>query len=140
MAIGAVECLNKEISPIGIRTHLVVLGQFRTNILAATNKMFDRSKRYKEYDPIIEAVTRRHSGTNNKQPGNPILAVKCIADAILREGFYENTKETPMRIVLGSDAVAILRSECEAMVRELDQFQAIAAATDYPDAKVEAYM
>jgi len=101
--------------------------------------MFDRSKEYKQYDDIIELVSRRHSSTNNKQPGDPVIAVERIIDAVLHEGFYGNVKQIPLRIVLGSDAVAIIRSKCEAMIRELYQFEALAATTNFPDARVEEY-
>ena len=136
---GAVECLNKEISPLGIASHLVVLGQFRTSILASNNRKFDRSREHKEYDSIIDGLTRRHADTNNKQPGDPTLAVRRIVDAVRHEGPYVSVTPIPLRIVLGSDAVAILRNECEAMLRELQQFENTAASTDYPDAEVEPY-
>lgn len=101
--------------------------------------MFDRAKECKQYDEIIKAVSSRHSSTNNKQPGNPVIAVERIVDAILHEGLYKDVAQIPLRIVLGSDAVAILRRECETMLQELNQFETLAATTDFPDAQVEAY-
>ena len=116
-----------------------MLGQFRTSILASNNRKFDRSREHRQYDDLVEAVTRRHANTDDRQPGNPVIAVERVVDAVRREGPYTTISHVPLRIVLGSDAVAIIRSECEATLRELKQFEALAASTDFPDAQVEAY-
>jgi hypothetical protein len=107
--------------------------------LAVNNKRFNRSRDYTDYDETIERMSRRHDSTNDRQPGNPEVAVTRIVDAVRREGPYNAMTSLPLRIVLGSDAVAILRSECETMLQELQQFESIAATTDYPDAEVESY-
>lgn len=136
---GAVECLNKEIGPLGIKTHIIVLGQFRTSILASGNKKVDRSRKCNDYDNIIEGVLRRHASTDSKQPGNPALAVARIVDAVRQEGPYSSISPLPLRIVLGSDAVAILRNECEATLQDLKLFETVSSTTDFQDAEVEPY-
>lgn len=130
---GAVECLQKEIAPLGLKTHLIVLGQFRTSILAAKNRKIDRTRKESDYEVIIDSVNARHSTTSNRQPGDPALAVRQIMNAVCHSGCYSKFSELPLRIVLGSDAVAVIRSECNATLRELVQFEAIARSTDFED-------
>lgn len=137
--VGAVECLQKEIRPFGLTTHVIVLGQFRTNILAENNRKLDCPKEIRQYDGIIGSLLDWHPTTNNKQLGNPVLAVARIVDAVLCEGLYSNIKDIPLRIVLGSDALTILRKECEESIQELKRFEAHAASTDFPDTLIVEY-
>ncbi len=95
--------------------------------------MLDRSKRQNDYDGIIDSVHERLSATDDNQPGNPASAVQRIIDAVCHEGPYSPFPELPLRIVLGSDAVTVMRSECNAVLRDLTRFEHIATSTDYED-------
>lgn len=116
-----------------------MLGQFRTNILAENNRKLDRSNEIRQYDCIVKSLSDRLSITNDNQLGNPVLAVARIVDAMLREGIYSHTKDIPLRIVLGSDALAILRKECEETIQELKRFEALIASTDFSDTQTTEY-
>ncbi|KAL4876849.1 hypothetical protein BJY04DRAFT_231304 [Aspergillus karnatakaensis] len=103
---GAVESLEKEVSPLGIRVHLMVLGQFQ-----------------------------RQAETSGKQPGDPEKAVQRILDVVRREGSVAPEEELPLRIVLGSDAVQVIRTKCLETLKLLEDYGQLACSTDFPGAR-----
>ncbi|KAJ5339175.1 Glucose/ribitol dehydrogenase [Penicillium brevicompactum] len=130
---GSVESLQKEIASFGINVHLAVLGQFRTDILAAHRRQSVRdTNSIRDYDDAVEMFQNRLEETNGKQPGDPLQAVERILDVVRREGYFEDQMEIPLRIVLGSDAVDIVRDECQKMLGDLERQEQLARSTDYP--------
>lgn len=127
--------------PLGIRVHLIVLGQFRTNILADGRRRITRpSPSIDDYDAPVKALADRQTETNGKQPGDPSQAVERILDVVRREGSVTETMEIPLRVVLGTDAGRIVRNQCLAMLKQLDEFDGLVRSTDFPDAgEVEEY-
>jgi hypothetical protein len=91
----------------------------------------DRSKKANDYDGIIDSLNARHSTTNEKQPGDPASAVQRIIDAVCNSGCYSMFSELPLRVVLGSDAVAVMRNKCNTTLLELNQFENVAKSTDF---------
>lgn len=113
--------------------HLAVLGQFRTDILAAHRRQSARdTNSIRDYDDAVEMFQNRLEETNGKQPGDPLQAVERILDVVRREGYFEDQMEIPLRIVLGSDAVDIVRDECQKMLGDLERQEQLARSTDYP--------
>lgn len=130
-SLGAVESLQKELSPFGINTLLVVLGQFRTNILSSDRRKLQRPVPHiDQYDDAIETISARQARTNGNQPGDPSLAVESILDAVRREGKLANEDNLPFRIVLGSDALEIVRNKCAGMLNDLERYERLARGTD----------
>ncbi|KAJ6092311.1 Glucose/ribitol dehydrogenase [Penicillium canescens] len=130
---GAVESLQKEIESFGVNVHLAVLGQFRTDILAADRRKSGRGiNSIQEYDAAVDAFQNRLEQTNRKQPGDPSQAVERILDLVRCEGYFAAQQDLPLRIVLGSDAVEIVRGECEDMLSDLRNQEDLGKSTDYP--------
>lgn len=90
----------------------------------------DRSKRANDYDGVIDSLHARLSISSEKQPGDPASAVQRITDAVCHSGCYSMFSELPLRLVLGSDAVAVMRNECNTTLLELNKFENIAKSTD----------
>ncbi|PLB50103.1 NAD(P)-binding protein [Aspergillus steynii IBT 23096] len=133
---GAIESLHKETTPLGITTHLIVLGQFRTDILAAGRREVARCvDPVPEYDSLVGALASRQEETHGKQPGDPVVAVERILDVVRREGRFFGTGEVPLRVVLGSDALGIVRGQCLEMLGELDAMEEVVRSTDFEGAK-----
>ncbi|KAJ5753587.1 Glucose/ribitol dehydrogenase [Penicillium nucicola] len=131
---GAAESLQKEIVPFGIDVHLAVLGQFRTDILAADRRKSGRGiNSIQGYDDAVDAFQTRLAQTNGKQPGDPAQAVQRILDLVRREGHFAAQRQIPFRIFLGSDAVDIVRGECQDMLSELQAQEELGKSTDYSD-------
>ncbi|KAL2826254.1 hypothetical protein BDW59DRAFT_179603 [Aspergillus cavernicola] len=133
---GAVESLQKEVCTLGIRVHLIVLGQFRTSILDDNRRKISRpNPAVDDYNSAVNTLALRQVDTNGKQPGNPTLAVERILDAVRREGMMATREEIPLRIVLGSDAGQIVRAQCLETLQQLDKLQEIGRSTDFLDAR-----
>ncbi|KAJ5958502.1 Glucose/ribitol dehydrogenase [Penicillium vulpinum] len=129
---GFVESLQKEVAPLGINSHLVVLGQFRTDILSAHRRQSGRGiDSIRDYDAAANAFQSRLEQTNGKQPGDPTQAVERIMDLVYHRGYFAGQQELPLRIVLGSDAVAIIRDECQKTLNDLKKQEQFGASTDY---------
>ncbi|KFY81510.1 hypothetical protein V500_11337, partial [Pseudogymnoascus sp. VKM F-4518 (FW-2643)] len=118
---GAVECLEKETSHLGIETFLMVLGQFRTDILNAARKQNKKDNPIADYDRVSAELRDRHQETTGKQPGDPKLAVERILDVVRREGQLKGFTKLPLRIPLGSDAVQVMQAKCEETMGILKQ-------------------
>ncbi|ORY69022.1 uncharacterized protein BCR38DRAFT_142746 [Pseudomassariella vexata] len=133
---GAVECLAKEVKAIGIRVHILVIGQFRTNILDAKNKKgkLDADEGIVEYAAIKKQMADIHAVTQGAQPGDPSLAVERIVDlGVLENIAHEHVDNLPLRIPIGSDAVSVMRNKCQDTLTLLDKWADFASSTDYPD-------
>ncbi|KAJ5823882.1 Glucose/ribitol dehydrogenase [Penicillium robsamsonii] len=129
---GFVESLKKEVAAFGVNLHLAVLGQFRTDILSAHRRQSGRgANSIRDYDAAVYAFKNRLEQTNGKQPGDPTQAVERIMDLVYRRGHFAGQEELPLRIVLGSDAVAIVRGECQQMLNDLKKQEEYGRSTDY---------
>lgn len=120
-----------------IRTHLLVLGQFRTNILSP-NKKIDKlsSSTIADYDVIKQELACRHASTDGLQPGDPKRAVERILDIARCENLTESELRTmPLRIPFGSDAIDVMRRKCEETLASIDGWDGFAASTDFPPAE-----
>lgn len=129
-ATGAVEYLDQEVSRLGIRSHILILGQFTTNILSNANRGFARASLISDYDEILDGITTRFKNTDRKQPGDTNLAVERIVDIVTREGSMKDKQTLPLRIALGTDAFNIVRSKCLEMLKGLEEFEEISKSTD----------
>ena len=119
-------------APFGIDIHIAVLGQFRTGILDAKKRAIDRSAdSVRDYDNAVEAFQSRLEQTNGMQPGDPWQAVERLVDMVHRQNHFAGRQEIPLRIVLGSDAMEIVRNKCQAVLKDLGEQEALAKSTDF---------
>jgi hypothetical protein len=94
----------------------------------------------RDYDSAVEAFQTRLEQTNGRQPGDPTQAVERILDIVHRRGHFAGQANVPLRIVLGSDAMEIVRHECQRILNDLKQQEELGRSTDYPGTgKVEGY-
>jgi NAD(P)-dependent dehydrogenase (short-subunit alcohol dehydrogenase family) len=134
--LGAVESLQKEVQNLNIEILLVVLGMFRTNILMPERRKVIRTQAHEDYDAMIDALHARHENTMSRQPGDPQVAVERIVDMVTRQGTMSGVKSLPLRMALGSDALAIIRQECEETLKSLESFQQFSWSTDFSEAEI----
>ncbi|KAI9168088.1 Oxidoreductase BOA17 [Paramyrothecium foliicola] len=109
---GAVESLAAEVKYLGVRVHILVIGQFRTNILDPKKKVsiLDANQGILEYAPIKQQMSAIHVATHGAQPGNPSLIGGKIVDLAKMENLPHSQNDTPpLRIPLGSDAVKVMK-------------------------------
>jgi len=127
--------LARETSDLGIRTHILILGAFRTNILDANKKggTLDASG-ISDYGSVRTSMAKRHEETHGKQPGDPAIAAQRIVDIVRLENLTEEeTKSLSLRIPFGTDALGIVRRKCMETLQMLEPWETFAASTDFPD-------
>lgn len=107
------ESLKKEVEPLGIKVMIVELGAFRTNFTGSS--LTQSPKTILDYEKT--AGTRHIEKETNygKQPGNPDLAASLIIEAV-------ETNYTPLRLLLGSDAVKYANEMLEEHQKEYDNW------------------
>lgn len=134
---GAVECLAKETQHFGVGIHILVLGQFRTNILDAHKKKseLDPDRGQECYADIKAEMAQRHAVTTGAQPGDPVAGAEKIVDLAKKGGHVlgGSSASLPLRIPIGSDAVKIMRSKCEDTLASLSTWEGFAKSTDFKD-------
>ena len=134
--IGAVECLHQETKHLGIRTHLLEIGQFRTNILNSSRKIDIKGSGIVDYETVKQDLADRHTATNGCQPGNPELAAERIVDLARGENMTTSRfQNLPLRIPLGSDAVEVIRRKCTETLAIMNDWEEFARSTDYANKK-----
>lgn len=131
--LGAAECLAQETVHVGIRTHVLVLGQFRTNILDFSRKegVLEPTS-LSDYDCVKREMFDRHSETHGRQPGDPKLAVQRILDIARMENLTEEERTSlPLYIPLGTDALSVLQMKCTQTLESLKAWEKFAKSTDF---------
>lgn len=112
----------------------MVLGQFRTDILSIARRGNAKHNSIADYAIVSAELRSRHEETDMKQPGDPVMAVERIVDAVRHEGLFKAFPKLPLRIPLGSDALGVMRAACEETLGILDALEDVSRSTDYPDA------
>jgi NAD(P)-dependent dehydrogenase (short-subunit alcohol dehydrogenase family) len=121
---GLSESLAQEVVPLGIRVTLVEPGAFRTDFLSAhsiqnaANSIHAYTETSGKIDDLLEIA--------GKQPGDPTLAAEAIITAV-------ETKEPPLHLVLGADAVERARAKLERLLEEMDQWKLVSLSTNFAE-------
>jgi len=118
---GITEALAQELQPLGIQATVVEPGFFRTDFLDASS--LSTSAEIPDYAGTVGAMRRFAADANHQQPGDPMklaCAVLMLADA----------PQPPLRLALGSDTVARLRSKNASVERELGAWMHVSLSTD----------
>jgi NAD(P)-dependent dehydrogenase (short-subunit alcohol dehydrogenase family) len=125
---GLSEALAQEVAAFGIRVLLVEPGNFRTNLLGSGTREM----------PAMDAYHRSVGGTRDfargmhgAQLGDPLKAAAAIDLALEAE-------KTPLRLQLGEDAVAAVRTHATTMLEDLEQWAPVAVNTRIDGAAVTA--
>ena len=130
----AVEALSEamalELAPLGIAVVVVEPGLFRTDFL-------DHSSLHRtelvldDYAPTVGATRRRAAALNHAQTGDPARAAAAICTVA-------SIPDPPLRLQLGADAVAAVEIKIGKVMRELEEWRALALSTSYADDQAPA--
>ena len=116
------EGLYAEVKPLGIKAMIVEPGAFRTHFYDTSLKGSDNT-----VGDYAETAHKRSVAQNvnlRKQPGNPLKAGYPIIKAL-------ESDETPLRLYLGSDAVAAVTGALNARLAELEKWAEVSKTTDF---------
>lgn len=121
---GMSDALNREVTPLGIRVLVVEPGSFRTDFagrsLAQSRTVID------DYADTAGQRRKENDTTHGTQPGDPARAARVIVDTVQGE-------HAPFRLLLGSDAITIVREELQNRIDEIDAWAAVSATTDFAE-------
>jgi len=118
---GISEVLGKELRPFSVHVTAVAPGSFRTDWAGRSMR---RSPRHiADYDALFDPIRQARQEKSGKQLGDPVKAAKAIVA-------LTNLPEPPAHLLLGSDALTLVRQKLEAMAAEIDAWEAMTRSTD----------
>lgn len=113
--------LRSEVAPLGISATVVEPGAFRTDFSGRSLTQSDTV-----IDDYAETAGKRrieNDTTHGTQPGDPAKAATVLVDAI-------DGGDMPLLLLLGSDAVPIVRTALAALGADIDAWESKSVTTD----------
>ena len=118
---GLSEALAQEVEPFGIKVLIVEPRGFRTGLAGSRQSV---SAALPEYDDIVGGFRRDFPASDGKQPGDPAKAAAAIVGALTAE-------RTPLRLLLGNDALDLALERLAAERQEVLAWEPVGRATDF---------
>ncbi|WP_055585668.1 oxidoreductase [Streptacidiphilus griseoplanus] len=116
------EGLADEVAPFGVKVLIVEPGAFRTNLFGKGAAYF--SEEHPTYADKVGATRKLVRDGNGAQPGDPVKAAAAIRLAL-------DAEKTPLRLVLGSDAVDAIIGHMDSVRAELAEWEKVSRGTDF---------
>jgi len=120
---GFSEVLAQEMKLIGVRVTVIEPGGFRTDFAGSSTTI--ETGRI-EYDAVVGNAARMQTAYNAMQPGDPRRGAKAILEIV-------GSDAPPLRLPLGSDAVAAIARGDKARLDELERWRALSTSTDFAE-------
>ncbi|KAK0747953.1 hypothetical protein B0T21DRAFT_379898 [Apiosordaria backusii] len=125
---GLTEGLADELKPFGIRVCCVEPGYTRTGFLTEGGGHRVKAERVLErYDGL--GFREGLNAYNGQQPGDVGRCAIAMVDVLTGTGMAEG-KEIPVRLVLGSDCLDVVRNKCESTLRLVEDWEAVSRFAD----------
>jgi NAD(P)-dependent dehydrogenase (short-subunit alcohol dehydrogenase family) len=119
----ASEAVAAEAAPFGVKVTIVIPGPFRTDFIS---RSLDRAEQsVPEYAVTAGKFRGFLEKVDGKQPGDPAAAAQAIIQAV-------ESDKPPFRLVLGKYAYQKARRQLDRLRGELDGWEPVGLATDYP--------
>ncbi|NTX26601.1 oxidoreductase [Burkholderia pyrrocinia] len=118
---GVSETLGKELEPFGIAVTAVAPGSFRTDWAGRSMARTPRS--IADYDAIFDPIRKAREEKSGKQLGDPAKAARAMLAVIAAE-------HPPAHLLLGSDALRLVRTKLSALEAEIRAWEAVTVSTD----------
>jgi NAD(P)-dependent dehydrogenase (short-subunit alcohol dehydrogenase family) len=118
---GISEALGKEVELFGIAVTAVAPGSFRTDWAGRSMTRTPRS--IPDYDDVFEPIRKAREEKNGKQLGDPRKAARAMLTAIAAD-------RPPAHLLLGSDALGLVRDKLSAFGDEIRAWEAVTVSTD----------
>ncbi len=115
--------LARDLAPLGIHVTVVEPGYFRTDFLDASSARFAGNP-IGDYEEIRSKTEAAYESYNHQQPGDPAK----LGPAIVQ---LANTKTPPLHLLLGSDAVEIVRNDLTERLAEIKAWESLSRSTDH---------
>ena len=119
---GISESLGKEVRGFGIAVTAVAPGSFRTDW--AGRSMTRTSRSIPDYDDVFDPVRRAREEKSGKQLGDPVKAARAMLAVAAAD-------HPPTHLLLGSDALTLVRNHLTAFEDELRKWEELTVSTDH---------
>lgn len=120
---GISEAMHQELAPLGIKVTVVEPGFFRTDFLDEQS-LVKTALELPDYAATVGVMRNHAEAANHAQPGNPAK----LAEALM---VLASVANPPLRLALGSDAVARVEAKNRAVEHELEQWRTLSLSTDF---------
>ncbi|WP_326723399.1 oxidoreductase [Streptomyces sp. NBC_00243] len=118
---GFSEVLAQEVAPFGIKVTVIEPGGLRTDWAGSSMSTPPVSDPYK---PVIEPVVAFLGQADGTQPGDPALAAQAILHVT-------EAAEPPVRLLLGSDAVAVAGAMAQNLAASDAKWRKVSESIDF---------
>ncbi|MDQ2138357.1 oxidoreductase [Alcaligenaceae bacterium B3P038] len=118
---GISEAVGKEVKPFGIAVTAVAPGSFRTDW--AGRSMIRAERAISDYDALFDPIRLAREAKSGAQLGDPVKAARAMLAVI-------ESETPPAHLLLGSDALTLVRNKLTAFTVEIDTWEAVTRSTD----------
>ena len=118
---GISDTLSKEVAAFGIAVTAVAPGSFRTDW--AGRSMLRTPRSIADYDALFDPIRKGREEKSGKQLGDPRKAARAMLAII-------DSDSPPSHLLLGSDALELVREKLAASAAEIDKWEAVTRSTD----------
>lgn len=118
---GISEALGKELQPFGIVVTAVAPGSFRTEW--AGRSMVRTPRSIADYDALFDPIRQAREEKSGKQLGDTVKAAQAILAVM-------ESDVPPAHLLLGSDALALVREKLAALTGEINAWESVTRSTD----------
>jgi NAD(P)-dependent dehydrogenase (short-subunit alcohol dehydrogenase family) len=118
---GLSESLAAELAPLGIKVTIVEPGGLRTQWAGAS--MRRSATRLADYEQTAGKRRAATEAVSGRQPGDPARAAAAIAATV-------DSETPPLRLLLGSDALAGIRARLDRMREAVEANEALTVSVD----------
>lgn len=118
---GISEVLGKEVAAFGIHVTAVAPGSFRTDW--AGRSMVRSPRAIGDYDALFDPIRSAREAKSGQQLGDPAKAAQAMLQLI-------DSQAPPAHLLLGSDAVQLVRGKLQELSDGIEQWEAVSRSTD----------
>lgn len=119
---GISEALAQEVESLGIHVTAMAPGSFRTDW--AGRSMIRSGRAFSEYDAVFDPVRKAREEKSGKQAGDPHKAAQALLTLVA-------AKKPPVHLLLGKDAVRLVREKIARLQAEIDAWEGLSESTDF---------
>jgi NAD(P)-dependent dehydrogenase (short-subunit alcohol dehydrogenase family) len=118
---GISEVVGKEMKPFGVFVTAVAPGSFRTDW--AGRSMVRTPRSVADYDALFDPLRKAREEKSGRQLGDPAKAAQAMLAVI-------DSAAPPTRLLLGSDALSLVRDKLAQMADEISAWETLTRSTD----------
>ncbi len=119
---GISESLAQEVAPFGVKVTALAPGSFRTDW--AGRSMVRANRHIADYDTVFDPIRAARQAKSGAQVGDPAKAAQVLLEIV-------NEDQPPRHLVLGIDALKLVRSRLGKLNAELDQWEELSHKTEH---------